>query len=161
MRKKTLSLLAFLVFWSWTSELLAQNLVIKLNNGTQNSELLNTLQKLSFESGNMIVSFKTGSTDSYNLAEIQKLYFGLETSVAELPLQADTKLSISPNPVSEMARIQNIPEGTSELKIYRMDGKLVMQSSAILENGTLNLGNLPSGIYLLIAKNQSLKFIKI
>ena len=161
MRKKTLSLLAFLVFCSWTSELLAQNLVIKLNNGTQNSELLNTLQKLSFENGNMHVSFKTGSTDSYNLAEIQKLYFGLETSVAELPLQADTKLSISPNPVSEMARIQNIPEGTSELKIYRMDGKLVLQASAILENGTLNLGNLPSGIYLLIAKNQSLKFIKI
>jgi len=36
-----------------------------------------------------------------------------------------------------------------------------MQASAFVENGTVNLGNLPSGIYLLIAKNQSLKFIKI
>jgi hypothetical protein len=135
--------------------------VVKLNNGTQNSELLNTVQKLNFTNGNLLVSFKTGTTDSYSLAEIQKLYFGLETSFSDLAIQNEDKLYIYPNPVNQIVKIQNIPEGTSELRIFRMDGKLVLLTTAVSENETLDLGNLSAGIYLLIAKNQSAKFIKL
>jgi hypothetical protein len=161
MQTKKLILLVFLILCSWKSNLNAQNLVVKLNNGTQNSELLNTVKKLSFANGDLLVSFKTGIPDSYSLAEIQKLYFGLETSVPDLELNDENKLSIYPNPVNQTVTIQNILAGTSELKIFRMDGKLVLLTSEISETETLDLGNLPAGIYLLIAKNQSVKFIKL
>ena len=151
----------FLFFGSSAQELYAQSLVIRLNNGSETTDLLNSLQKLSFAEGNLLVSFKSGSTESYQLPEIQKLYFGFVESVPEPALQAITALSIYPNPAGQEINLQNIPVGTSTIFIYRMDGKLMMQAMVSSSSETIKVDDLQSGIYILIANNQTVKFIKL
>jgi len=139
----------------------AQSLVIRLHNGSENPEFISSLQKLSFSDNNLVVSFKAGNTDLYPLSEIQKLYFSSQTSVPEPTVAAGNNLYVYPNPADNELNIQNIPIEASIIYIYRMDGKLMLQTSVPGEAENINISNLQSGFYLLVAHNQTVKFVKL
>lgn len=75
MKSKLFCLVLFMVFVSDISEIAAQNLVIKLKDGTQSNVTINKLQKMTFEPSNLLLNLKTGSVSTYQLSSIQKLYF--------------------------------------------------------------------------------------
>lgn len=140
---------------------MAQSLVVRLYNGAESSAQVGSIQKLSFADGNLLISYKTDSTGSFPLADIQKIYFGSETSVPQAEVADPNKLSVYPNPVSQELTLLNIPANISRIFIYSIDGKLVMIVPVSTESETINVSNLESGIYLLIANGQSVRFIKL
>jgi len=143
-----------------TAVVQAQNLIVRFTDGTENTEQLSSLQKLSFADGNLVITYKSGSTALHMLPEIQKLYFGIETLLPEQPISNENRMSIYPNPAWQEINLENIPEGTSMIFIYRMDGKLAMQLPAGTSAEPISISNLESGLYLLRANNQTVKFIK-
>ena len=78
-------------------------------------------------------------------------------------IQASDKTSIFPypNPVRDAFIINNLPPESS-VEIYDMSGKLVKsQYISILQNNmTINVANLPAGVYLVKAGELSCKIIK-
>lgn len=151
----------FLVFGITMPELKAQNLIIQQNNDSLNTEALVAVQKLSFSDGNLMVAFKSGSTNPYSLSTITKLYFDIETSVGASISPQSTQLAVFPNPVNSELTVHNIPEGTSLVYIYRIDGELMFCVQVSSEKEIINVSNLQSGLYLLIAKGRNAKFIKL
>lgn len=142
-------------------ELMAQSLVIRINGGTENTELLSSIRNLTFSDNNLSVAFKTGSTDVYALSDIQKLYFDTGTSsVTTLP-ENNSQLSIYPNPADNQIIIRNIPKGTTIVNIYRADGSLILQHPVSSGIETIDVSNLQSGLYLIVANGRSAKFVRL
>ncbi|NTW25071.1 MAG: T9SS type A sorting domain-containing protein [Lentimicrobium sp.] len=161
MKQKLLLLTLLLVFRAAFPELKAQSLVIRHTDGTENAELLNTVQKVTFSVNELLLSFKTGTTDVYGLSTIQKLYFDNETSIDETAPASGSKLSIYPNPANSTITVLNIPKGTSTIFLYRSDGELLMQQTVSNDSETIDISSLQSGLYFLTTAGNSVKFIKL
>ncbi|MHC1776396.1 MAG: T9SS type A sorting domain-containing protein [Lentimicrobium sp.] len=161
MKKKLFVVAMFLGIGFGFPDINAQSLIIRQKSGTEYPELLSSVRKLTFSASEMSVVFKTGSTDVYGLSEIQKLYFDTETNAAETITDGNGKLSIYPNPADNRIVIRNIPKGTTMINIYRTDGSLLMQQPVLFETETLDVSNLQSGLYLIVANGRSAKFIRL
>jgi len=86
------------------------------------------------------------------------------TSIAELPIEINT-LQIAPNPFREVLNMQlDLKEATSvQLSLHHINGQTVRQYpiglvSAGQINQTLNIPNIPGGIYLLKIQSASSSF---
>lgn len=142
-------------------ELKAQSLVVKLLDGTDNTELLSSIHALKFVNGKLMVSDSSGSESGFNLTDIQKVYFSGITGITEDRTQDVNKLIVFPNPAGRFIQIRNIPDGTKNVLIYRMDGKLMLSIPASDAKESIDITSLKAGFYLLIAYNQSIKFIRL
>lgn len=139
-----------------------QSLIIKTKDGTEETKRLSDLSGFGFSSGNLILKPQTGTTESYGLSTISKLYFSSVTtsSVSITPDVASSIPSIYPNPVGNVLYIRNIPDGITNVSIYRMDGVLILGTTVSADNKCIQVANLNRGIYLLIVNNQAIKFVK-
>ena len=84
------------------------------------------------------------------------------TSNPSIPAPDKAGIIPYPNPVRDAFTINNLPPGLS-VEIYNMSGKLVKsQYLSILQNNniTINIANLPDGMYLVKAGELSCKIIK-
>ncbi|MFT3752670.1 MAG: T9SS type A sorting domain-containing protein [Paludibacter sp.] len=143
------------------SRVVAQNsLILKLNNGAGKGILLNSLNKITFSAGNMVVAKTDAGSDAYLLSDIQKMTFGVVSAVDEIT--ADKKaLCVYPNPASTYIKLNNVAdEQNLEVKIYRIDGVQVLAQTLQPASGLININQLAKGIYLLKVHNQILKFTK-
>jgi hypothetical protein len=156
-----LMLILVLFFRIGASEAKAQHLTIRLNNGNESTDLLSTIQKLSFSDGNLVLAYKSGSSKSFGLATIQKLYFDNQTSVTEYTSGEASAITVYPNPVDNVILLQNIPEGIIHVFIYGIDGKLLVKTQIFSGVESIDVTNLQSGFYLLLANGQAVKFIKL
>lgn len=161
MKQKLFLLMLLLVFRAGLPELKAQSLVIRHTDGTETSEMLNTVQKVTFSVNELLLSFKTGTTDVYGLPTIQKLYFDTETSIDETTPASGSQLSIYPNPANNSITVLNIPKGTNTLFLYRSDGVLMMRQTVSNDSETIDISSLQSGLYFLTTAGNSVKFIKL
>ena len=130
-----------------------------MNDGTENSELLSTVQKLSFSAGDLQVTFKSGVIDSYGLSSLQKLYFQTATSINEHTLTKE-QIIIWPNPASETISIEGIPDNADHLYIYSPDGNMMLTKAITSRIVILDIHSFPPGLYLLHIDGHSSKFIK-
>lgn len=153
--------LLLLILMAGLPGLKAQSLIIRMNNGTENPELLSTIRNLTFSASDMMVAFKTGSSDVYGFSDIQKLYFDTGTASSTNIPADDSKLNIYPNPADNRILIRNIPKGTTMINIYRSDGSLLLQQAVSSAQETVDVSNLQSGLYLIIANGRSAKFIRL
>jgi hypothetical protein len=161
MKPKMLFLILFLFFRIGVSEVNAQNLTIRLNDGTESSDLLSTIQKLSFSDGNLVLAYKSGSSEIYGLSTVQKLYFDNQTFIAEYTSNGVSRITVYPNPVDNVITLQNIPEGNTQVLIYSIDGELLVKTQISSDKESIDVANLQSGFYLLIANDQAVKFMKL
>jgi hypothetical protein len=161
MKPKMLFLVLFLFFRIGVSEVNAQHLTIRLHDGTESTDLLSTIQKLSFSDGNLILDYRSGSNQTFGLATIQKLYFDTQTSIAEYSSDRSSSLSVFPNPVEDFITVQNLPGIATPVFIYSSDGRLLLREEISSGKGTFDISNFHSGLYLLVANGQTVKFIKL
>ncbi len=70
------------------------------------------------------------------------------------------KLSISPNPVSEILHITT-ERNLGEIVIYNMQGVKFLEGNYDQNNIELNIKSFPKGLYILKSKNGSEKFLKL
>lgn len=141
----------------------AQSIIIRSKDGTEQDKTLNSLKKFSFVNDNLQLSYSDGSTESYSIPSIEKLYFeSLPVGIESLLSSSKTsQISIYPNPVNNMLYFENVTEQNSQLQIYRMDGKLMQQSQIEKGTSSVDVRSLNRGLYFIIINNQALKFMKL
>jgi hypothetical protein len=72
----------------------------------------------------------------------------------------EPKMTIYPNPADNKIYIRNANNSTSKISIYRMDGAIVKRDQLLSDDNSIEINELPNGLYLLRINNQTLKFIK-
>lgn len=163
MNQKLILFIFILLAGMNTSEADAQNLVIKTNDGKETARPLATLKNLTFPNGNLLLTYASGSTDSYSLTTINKLFFGEAITGINDNQQSGTaeKMSVYPNPANDIINIRNAPEGISTVKIYRMEGVMVLNEELSTGSLSIDVSKLAKGFYLLTLNGQAFKFIKL
>jgi hypothetical protein len=143
------------------SGLSAQNLVVKLNNGDENMDSLGEIRTLTFGGNNLLVNLKNGSTDTYALSDVWKIYFNNTVSVNEPDQDFGAVLTVYPNPASETVRIDGIPDGTRWLRIFQSDGRLVISEQLSSDHVLVDISRLPKGLYFVNIDGCTAKFIRL
>jgi hypothetical protein len=140
----------------------AQSMAIRMKDGTEQTIGLNSLGNVTFLSGNLLLNHITGTLESYSLSKIKKIYFeSVPTGIENNNVNGSSgKISFYPNPVESFIYFRNIPDENSLIRIYKMDGKVMLQSLVSIDNNSLNISELEKGFYILSVNNQVFKFIK-
>lgn len=74
---------------------------------------------------------------------------------------AETTLTVYPNPASDYISIKNSVEGLMNVRIYSLDGAVLLTAQIFSSSQQINVSSLSKGFYLLKVNNQALKFMKL
>lgn len=161
MKRKKLILVFFL--FAGMIGVSAQSIVVQMKDGAENDRKLNVVQKITFASGNVMLTNTSGTKDSFSIGLVRKLYFKDVPIIIENNIQNEIsgKISAYPNPAEDLIHLQNIPEGNFKAQIFGMDGKIVLQATISSDNPEIGLETLNQGFYFLKVNNQVIKFIKL
>ena len=156
---KTLILITFLVGIVFHAEGQGTNvsLIVTTVDGTEQTFHLTESSRMFFENGTtLVIEEETGTTISYELADIRKLVCSEVTGTSE---NATSQLQILPNPTRNSFIIHNLCEN-SLARIYSLDGRLVKAFQAS-EGSVIDLSELSEGMYLLNINGRTLKLMKL
>lgn len=135
MRKYLLFLLALLGTATASADDLS--LYIEPTSGETTSHEVATLQKMTFESGNVVLTRKDGTTVTTAIADIARLYFS-QTATA-----INAAIGTQPAPYT----------------IHSLNGIAVAQGTAATA-ADIDTSRLPGGIYIVSIHNQNFKILK-
>jgi len=168
MKHNQLQISALLLLGSGLTGLQAQTMYVKQSNGTQTAYAYTNLRKITFTSGNVTVQKTDKTTGVYALSSIKYLSFqDFTTGINEPQMAAGNTLLTYPNPEADMLNIDltGTKNGEGRISILNIAGK-VMQTQKTSGMGmlTLNLSQLPQGIYLCRytsgAETKTVKIVK-
>ena len=167
MRHKRLKFSAVLLLGLGLTGLKAQTMYVKENSGTQTPYTLSDVQTMTFSEGNAIIQ-KTDNTTNYYyyLSELRYLNFiDLTVGIPEqlIPL-GHSQFIAYPNPVNDVLNIDlKGGESQGKISILSLEGKLLKAQKTDGSNTvTLNLSQLPQGIYLCqFTSTAEIKAVKI
>ena len=158
--KKNFYLIAFLILVSGAFCLQAQNsLIVNLNDGTSSNNLLSSLNKVTFSAGNMTVSKKDASTNSYAISAIRNMQFGVYSGVYDVS-ENQSELSIYPVPACDFIKIKNAPEGQLRVVIFSLDGTILKNCVMSDSSQPIDISCFKCGLYLLRVNDKTIKFTK-
>jgi hypothetical protein len=148
MKKLFLSaLVALSAHTVWADE---YNYLTVAYNSVEQSIALGTVQKITFENGNCVVSTTDGKF-TYPLSQMEKMKFTVDpTAIKSLP-EASKSLAFA-NGLLTLGR-----QGT--LRIYNAGGALV-RLAEVKKNGTADLRSLPKGLYIISLGEETIKIKK-
>ena len=161
MRLKFYFLILFLYVIGGVTQIKAQSIIIKTNDGGESTSLISAVHKFTFVDNQLLLSYDDGTSTVFDLSLVDKMYFeDVKTEVNESLLSDGTALLLYPNPVTEMLQFKNLPVDNSIVNIFSIDGKIVMQAQISSDDQTLDVSNLSAGLYIIQLNSQTLKFIK-
>jgi hypothetical protein len=99
MKNKLLLLFSAISFFS-----IGQNMTLNENSGNSSSYSITTINKITFQSGDVIVETQT-STDNFSIGGVRNLVFGNIITETEDIEQAVQELSAYPNPFDDVLNI--------------------------------------------------------
>lgn len=167
MKHKKLKVSVVLLLGLGLISLQAQTMYVKESSGTQTAYALSNVRKMTFSGGNAMIHKIDNSTSVYALSGLQYLSFGDNTiGLEEQPDLVNANFIAYPNPVKDVLNIDLtgvVGEGT--ISIISLEGKLLQEQKTDGANTlTLNLSQLPKGIYLCrylsTTKIKTVKIIK-
>lgn len=156
MKHTILSLFIVVAALGIATSIQAQNMVLRLQGGTDQTIPLSNLQKITFSNSNLVLNYVSGATQSYGFSSLEKLYFSPYTAIKKT---ISPKSDILFNPSDNQIHFRNLAEGTYPVVVYRMDGVTVI-STTISNNESIDMSRFPASIYLVRINNQVLKFKK-
>ena len=145
-----LTLLALVFSVSGFSDNYKYLAISQTNNETQYE--LSQIQKITFDSSDMIMTLSNGDEQRLPLASLQKLFF----SNGSVDAITTTKNDLSTVRVKDGQLHVQVAEG-EHLIIYNMKGEAVFSAS---KPTTRVIDNLPKGIYIVKTGHKSQKIIK-
>ncbi|MDA3910530.1 MAG: T9SS type A sorting domain-containing protein [Bacteroidales bacterium] len=166
MKKKRLKISAVLLLGLGLTGLQAQTMYVKERSGTQTAYTLNSIQKISFASGNLTLTKTDNSSSVYALSDLRYLNFSDTLSGLNEPLSVQNQmLNVYPNPVNNTLNIDltGIAKAEGTLSILNVQGKTLV-SRQVSNEGVLSLDitHLSEGIYLCRYSNATeVKTVKI
>lgn len=132
-------------------------LVVTTTEGVEQTYQLTHEGQLFFENGDrLIIEDGTGTTASFQLANIRKLVCTEITSVSE---NNTSELLLTPNPTHDHFLIHHL-NNPCEAHIYALDGRL-MKTFMATEGMVVDINELAPGMYLLHLDGQTLKMMKL
>lgn len=134
------------------------NLNILKYSGSETFVTASALRTITFSGSNLNLNFQNGNTEAIALSDIRKLFFSPVSSALET-VQPD-RLNVYPNPVSDRMYLKNIPEGATMATVWNICGRKMLRTTLSAETNSLNVSVLPSGLYLLVVQNQTIRFSK-
>ncbi len=127
----------------------AQSMYVKNKTGNVTTIVLNSLRCLSFNSGQLIVTPKSGTAQSIVLSEIQKMTFTPFTSLANTT-DGNFEVRLFPNPVGDLLSVE-LPELKSnivQIELLSLEGRVLYTESANSQSVfTMNISTLKQGLY--------------
>jgi hypothetical protein len=164
--KKILLLFYSLVCLFLLEVVQGQNVYIRTNSDQTPYSLAN-IKKLTFSSGNLVVSSTSGAVNSYALNTMCYLNFTDLSLGSKEYAQTIKDIVLYPNPVEDVLHLSfnNALQGTIQIQIITLEGQVLQQANHNNSNtATLSVAGLPYGLYLCKASNgissQTIKFIK-
>ena len=130
--------------------------LVTLNNGQEQQYYLTEDDLFSFQGQETLIINTQGSTVEINIDDIRKIEFVDVTGTKEF--QTDAPF-FYPNPVKKTLIISNIEDGQT-VSIYSLEGHLIRQFQA-KSNELIDLGDLPSGMYILNLGDKNFKLLKL
>lgn len=138
----------------------AQQMIIQMDDGTQNPITISTVQNMGFSSGDLVVLYRSGASDQFPLSGIRKLIFDATISVDEKIMGDDQHLTVYPNPSSVSVTVKGIPVEATSLSIWNPDGRMVMTVPVASNQTVVDISRLHGGLYLVKTLGRTSKFIK-
>ena len=109
----------------------------------------NVVTRITFEGDNVVLHFKGGDSQT---ADMDAVVLGFDYSPT-------TTVSVLRGTVDKFLNLSGVDDGTV-VTIYDAQGKLVTTTTAREAKAVLSVSTLRSGVYMLKAGRQAVKFIK-
>ena len=165
MKHKKLKLSAVLLLGLGFANLQAQNsLYVLEKSGTQTKFAFSDIQKLTFPSGNLLVSKNDGNSTTFALANVRNLNFvGIPNGI-DLPAE-NSNFVLFPNPVNNEFKISLQNTENAEIEIFDLQGRILQKQIIYNSNEvSVNVTQLTKGLYFCKINNgktsKTIKFIK-
>lgn len=113
--------------------------------------------KIYFENNYLYIDEGTGLPYSFAVDNIRKITLPHDVNVEDI---VTDDFTIYPNPVLNTLHIHSGKIGQHPYQLYTLDGRLLLKG-VCLEDETLNLQHLPSGLYLLKIGSSTIKISKL
>ena len=126
-----------------------------MNNGQEHDYFLTDNDTFAFEGEETLVITSEGNTYQLAVNDIRKIVFVDTVDTQEL--DASTPF-FYPNPVKSNIIIGNVNDN-QPVRIYALDGRLVSQFTVSAQK-SVDLSNLPSGMYIINFSEKNLKLLK-
>jgi hypothetical protein len=91
--------------------------------------------------------------------QISERFFSLRIRHILNPSVSDGNLSVYPNPATDRLYVVNAA-GNTDITIYSISGSVVLHT-VVGEGGSINIGSLQKGMYLIKMNNTVIKFSKL
>ena len=156
--QRGLLLIAFIfgLFFRMTAQ--STQIVVFLNDGTEQTYNMVDADRLYFEDNTKLVieqgAYK--NTVRIPLADIRKITCSETENTEE---NSGLALDIFPNPVHDMLTFRYL-QGKQTISLYAIDGRL-MKTFEASGNQSIDISELPIGLYLVKTQTQTLKMIKL
>lgn len=140
-----------------------QTLVIKTKSGTESIKPLESLKSIGFDNDLFSVYLSSNNaTEVFSMSDLIAVYFLRWPLSSEKLAEPFTNkdMIVYPNPVMDNLHFKNIPESNFSVRIFKLDGVLVLDCKVETGNPSLDVSTLKPGLYLLKANNQTMKFSK-
>ena len=130
--------------------------VITNHNGDEQIYQLDGNDRISFPNDETMVITQNGTDIQILISEIRKVTFNEVLATAENETES---IGIFPNPTSNSFTISGINK-FQQMNIYSIDGKLVKRE--IIDCGqSIDISELPQGLYYVNVNKQNFKLIKL
>lgn len=140
----------------------SQTMYIKTGPGTQTAYPVANIQKLTFSSGNLLVTNTTGDIDTFAIADNRYINFTNLILGTVLHQVVINSFYVYPNPANIALTITNKDhsQNLSHLEIISLEGRVLIEQ----KTPEVNITSLPIGMYFCKItsnnKTQTIKFLK-
>lgn len=101
----------------------------------------------------LVLTALTSAGEMPNCAGLAEVRFNLDETVSVRDTDIPNELAVFPNPTAAELQLRLPGKQIKSVGIYDQAGRLLQQTGYLGEAGTLDLGDLPSGAYLLRARD--------
>lgn len=153
-----LLLLALIMGMAFSMEAQSTQVVVTLNDGTEQNYAMTEADRMYFEDNTILVieTAEYKGTARISLADIRKITC---QEVEGLDETSSLDVAFFPNPVHDKVTFRNV-RGKQTVKIYALDGRLI-KATQIDDNQTVDVSTLPQGLYLVNVNYNTFKMMKL
>ena len=149
-----------LPFLMWSMSLMAEkSLTVESLSGQDKQFAVSLIGQIKFDNRVMYLYDKSHTELGHTaVSDISTITFkeGQQTSISET---AVSSVNIYPNPTQDALVINGLRD-VQTVRVYDLQGKLLLSVQAQSDNTEVNVSNLPQGDYLLQVGAEIVKFIK-
>ncbi len=132
----------------------AQHMVVETASGNEVFTLEN-LKQITFDGTIVNIEQTDGTTSSASMGDIERIYFGDHTSIADINAQGgDLVEYLSHDDIAINS------EAGSMVTVYSLTGAQLLTRRIDTQGETISIAGLPKGIYIVKANGRTTKIIK-